>query len=135
MAAKIFSDTVNRIVLRVACTEGHEDSPVKQQSLNYSGAGPLTRTELSDLSLLCTQQNHQQGFASVEGEQLLALLSLLTRHIDNAVTVDFIVEALQVMKRGETPSRAAAVLDEVGLCDVCGLLVGRRALFSRVDFA
>ena len=115
--AASFSNAVNRIVLRVACTEGHEDSPVKQRSSRSSGEGPLTQQELSDLSLLCL--NTADSFASVELELLVALLQLLTQHIDHAVQVDVIGEALAVIQATESPSQAAAALEKVGSAWIC----------------
>ena len=105
------ADTVNRIVLRVACTEGHE-SPSKAAP----AGGPLTRQELAELSLLCSS-TEEEGFAAVEGDQLLALLELLDRHINHAVSVNLIPQALEVLQEEDSPSRAAASLDQV--CCVC----------------
>ena len=112
-----FSDTVNRIVLRVACTEGHEDSTSHNRAAD---AGPLTLPELAELSLLCAATlndtpNHQQsqdkfGFATVEADQLLALLEVLDRHINNAVAIDFIRDALEVLRTEDGRSEA---LDQV----------------------
>jgi hypothetical protein len=127
-----FSDTVNRLVLRVACTESHEDvSPVKRRApAAPAGGGPLTPQELSDLSLLCTYSNdirskgdqqNPYGFATVEGDQLLGLLDLLDRHISAAVGVDFIQEAVDLLK-AESPSKASASLDEV--CEDCDVFCG-----------
>jgi hypothetical protein len=97
LSSKRFSDTVNRIVLRVACTEGHENSTGHNSALD---AGPLTLPELSELSLLCASLNDTRGqenagFASVEADQLLGLLEILDRHINNAVAIDFFQEALE----------------------------------------
>lgn len=123
MSNALFTDTVNRVVLRVACTEGHEESsPARQTPLSH--AGPLTPRELSELSLLCTSANAARsnnntsedtpsGFATVEGDQLLALLELLDRHIDSAVSVNFIPEALELLQKEESPSKASASLDKV----------------------
>lgn len=138
MSSSAFSDTVNRILLRVACEEGHESTPEKKKHAATVG-GPLTPDELSELSVLCsnaaavsnedvataTMQQQQEegkfGFATVEAEQLLGLLELLDRHINSAVGVNFILEALQVLDKA--PSKASAALDTVCLsrsyCCLC----------------
>lgn len=110
-----FSDTVNRIVLRVVCTEGHEDSTSHNRA---SDSGPLTLPELTELSLLCSALNDTHsasednfGFASVEADQLLALLEVLDRHINIAVAIDFIRDALEILRSEDGRSEA---LDQVG---------------------
>lgn len=126
MSSSVFSDTVNRIVLRVACEEGHESTPEKKKHAATVG-GPLTPEELSELSVLCsnaaavsnddaatasTQQEQEKfGFATVEADQLLGLLELLDRHINSAVGVNFILEALEVLDKA--PKNASAALDTV----------------------
>ena len=108
------ADTVSRIVHRVACTEGHEQAATA--AAPPLSTGPLTLQELSDLSLLCTsspQKQQQQGFATVEGDQLLVLLELLDRHIDHAVGVNFYPQAIELLQQQESPSRASAALDKV----------------------
>ena len=118
-----FADAVNRIVLRVACTEGHE-SPSKQHATSAAdNTGPLTVPELAELSLLCSKKGSEEGgFDTVEGEQLLALLELLDRHINHAVSANLIPRALAVLQEEDSPSRASASLDQVGSSDVCAVL-------------
>lgn len=114
LSSSRFSDTVNRIVLRVACTEGHEDSTAHNRALD---SGPLTLQELSELSLLCAALNDTKngnqnpfGFATVEADQLLGLLELLDRHINNAVAIDFLRDALEILHGGDGRNEA---LDQV----------------------
>lgn len=114
LASSRFSETVNRIILRVACTEGHEDSGAHNHPAD---SGPLTLQELNELSLLCAELNDGQenkqipfGFATVEADQLLALLDVLDRHINNAVAIDFIREALEILEEGRNEA-----LDQVCL--------------------
>jgi hypothetical protein len=129
-----FTETVERIVRRVAMQEGREHmepSQQKQAATRQAGQGPLTVQELSELSLLCTvasampqaasPQHHQhdnnsvvtQGFATVDGDQLVALLELLDRHVNLAARVHLIQDAINVMHQQESPSKASASLDQV----------------------
>jgi hypothetical protein len=129
-----FTETVERIVRRVAMQEGREHmepSQQKQAATRQAGQGPLTVQELSELSLLCTvasampqaasPQHHQhdnnsvvtQGFATVDGDQLVALLELLDRHVNLAARVRLIQDAINVMHQQESPSKASASLDKV----------------------
>jgi hypothetical protein len=130
-----FTETVERIVRRVAMQEGREHmepSQQKQAASQKAGQGPLTVQELSELSLLCTvasampqvaaspQHHHQhdnsveaQGFATVDGDQLVALLELLDRHVNLAARVHLIEDAINVMHQQESPSKASASLDQV----------------------
>jgi hypothetical protein len=129
-----FTETVERIVRRVAMQEGREHmepSQQKQAATQQAGQGPLTVQELSELSLLCTvasampqvasPQHHQhdnnsvatQGFATVDGDQLVALLELLDRHVNLAARVRLIQDAINVMNQQESPSKASASLDQV----------------------
>jgi hypothetical protein len=130
-----FTETVERIVRRVAMQEGREHmepSQQKQAATRQAGQGPLTVQELSELSLLCTvasampqaasPQHHQhdnhnsvvtQGFATVDGDQLVALLELLDQHVNLAARVHLIQDAINVMHQQESPSKASASLDQV----------------------
>lgn len=130
MSSSIFSDTVNRIVLRVACEEGHESTPEKKKYATTVGGGPLTKEELSELSLLCSnaaasndgaaetieREQEASGFATVEAEQLLGLLELLDRHINTAVGVNFVLEALEVLDKAAT--KASVTLDAVRIAHI-----------------
>ena len=116
-----FVDTVGRIVLRVNMVEGHEGSPEKKNTPS-EGQGPLTSHELSELSLLCTLQTTLSrendsstplGFANVEGDQLANLIELLDKHVNLAVGVQIIRDALEVMKKEESPSKASICLKKV----------------------
>jgi hypothetical protein len=132
---KKFTETVERIVRRVAMQEGREHmepSQQKEAATRQAGQGPLSVQELSELSLLCTvasampqaaspQHHHQhdnnsvatQGFATVDGDQLVALLELLDRHVNLAARVHLIQNAINVMHQQESPSKASASLDQV----------------------
>jgi hypothetical protein len=132
---KKFTETVERIVRRVAMQEGREHmepSQQKEAATRQAGQGPLSVQELSELSLLCTvasamsqaaspQHHHQhdnnsvatQGFATVDGDQLVALLELLDRHVNLAARVHLIQDAINVMHQQESPSKASASLDQV----------------------
>jgi hypothetical protein len=126
-----FTETVERIVRRVAMQEGREHmepSQQKQAATRQAGQGPLSVQELSELSLLCTvasampqvaspqhnqHDNNAQGFATVDGDQLVALLELLDRHVNLAARVHLIQDAINVMHQQESPSKASASLDQV----------------------
>ena len=80
---------------------------------NGGGSGPLTKEELRILSLLCTEMAGKQarkpppgskkrGFASVEGDLLTALMELLEKHVNLAVGVDLIQEAVNVIQLRST---------------------------------
>jgi hypothetical protein len=86
----------------------------------------LAVQELSELSLLCTvasalpqpaSPQHDNscatGFATVDGDQLVALLELLDRHVNLAARVHLIQDAINVMNQQEAPSKASASLDQV----------------------
>jgi hypothetical protein len=87
---------------------------------------PLMANELSILSLLCTKaagykqttttnrtapnggniiQNHSQGpigFGAVDGDLLSTLTELLEKHVNQAVGVDLVKEAVSVIHKRET---------------------------------
>lgn len=140
-----FSDTINRIVLRIACVESREESSGKANGNNE--AGPLSAVELAELSMLCAQQSQRpsEGFCTVEGDQLLALLELLDRHINNAVGLNFVQAAVDCCSKEAPGSVVSSVLDSVSfliesvpvmiplslltltsdsLCDYCSLELG-----------
>jgi hypothetical protein len=94
--------------------------------------GPLTPQELQELSFLCTAASaeaaqqpamqHQNGekadsvvgFATVDGDQLSALVELLDRHVSLAVSKVHIVEkAAEIYQKTESPSQATAAIDAV----------------------
>jgi hypothetical protein len=136
-----FTNTVERITLRVNLKEGREhveDTSQRASVKQLAGDGPLTVLELQELSLLCTlntsassmssssssstapttassqQQQQQTGFASVDGDQLVALTELLDRHVHHAAQVHLLPQACHVLQQhSKSPSQAAAALDKV----------------------
>lgn len=118
-----FADAVSRMVLRVALL----------QESGKPGFKGLTTAELQELSFLCTAQecikssngmnNNRNddsespnfaGFASVEGDPLLALIELLDHHVNSAASVRLIEAALEVFQSaGGSPSQANAALEQV----------------------
>jgi hypothetical protein len=83
-----------------------------------SSAGPLTGQEFSILSLLCTKVASQKanasavarlpgssqdplGFGAVDGDLLTTLTELLEKHVNLAVGVDLVQEAVDVIHKRE----------------------------------
>jgi cohesin loading factor subunit SCC2 len=85
----LFSNTVNKILQRVALQEGREGGTAAHSTIHH---GPLTQMELSDLSLLCTRATHETGpsFESVEKEEIAALIEYLEKHVNLACGVHII---------------------------------------------
>jgi hypothetical protein len=126
VASEQFADSVSRMVLRVALL----------QERGKPGFKGLTAAELQELSFLCTAQEciksssssgfqnndcrhdaespNVVGFASVEGDPLLALIELLDHHVNSAVSVRLIEAAIEVYQSaGGSPSQANAALEQV----------------------
>ena len=127
VASEQFADSVSRMVLRVALL----------QESGKPGFKGLTAAELQELSFLCTAQEcikssnsssgfqnndcrhdaespNVVGFASVEGDPLLALIELLDHHVNSAVSVRLIEAAIEVYQSaGGSPSQANAALEQV----------------------
>lgn len=116
-------DTVERIVNAVENREAssRESALVNgtttlQQTLEVTHGGPLTSTELSQLSLLCaselssnknnigqsTQSYYDQSssqWATVDGDLLASLAPLLRAHVTSAMRVDLVGEGLDVIAK------------------------------------
>lgn len=94
-----------------ACRQGAPSTP------STSEVGPLIASELEILSLCCTRaaqslglvpaQNNSttgatpHGFGSVDGDLLTSLCELLEKHVNLAVTVDLVQEAIDVIHKRE----------------------------------
>jgi len=118
------AETVSRLVLRVTMQREHAGGSSRHQP---HGGGPLTAQELQELSFYCTAQDcavaaatnnaaesSSTGFASVEGDPLVALIELLDQHVNQAVTVHLIEAAIAVYQAaGGSPSQANAAMDQV----------------------
>ena len=101
-------DTLERIVLTA---ESRSDLPLsaamgasasrKTGDVSTYG-GPLSTHELAHLSLICAatlsplltgKEVKNQGFGSIDGDLLMALIPLLDHHVEAAASVDLIREA------------------------------------------
>lgn len=131
------ADAVARMIHRVDLSEGHEGSGEAATSSTNKGGddddddvhlnqGPLTPQELAELSFLCTattaaadskrgskSSTQAVGFAAVEGDQLVALMELLDRHVNLAVSVNLMESAAGIAALQESPSQAAMAVDQV----------------------
>lgn len=115
-----FGDIVNRIIHRVDLLEGREGGTAAKDANGASSSttSPLTVHELSELSLLCTvaasldQNDIDQGFAAVEGDQLMALIDLLDRHVNSATSCHLLTNAIQILGDHNT-SKASVALEQV----------------------
>jgi hypothetical protein len=112
-----YSDAVSRMLMRVALQEGHEGASTASSNALKPHLGPLTIQELSELTFLCNTaasgNNPYDGFATVEGDQLVALIELLDRHVNLAVAVNLVEQALQHIEPGAAPSVIASEMDKV----------------------
>lgn len=98
-----------------ACREGNDP-------IALSHGGPFTGHELSILSLLCIKASGQdpqgtvgrddsrgaRGFAAVDGDLLSTLNELLEKHVNLAVGIDLVQEAVSVIHKREVK------IDQVG---------------------
>jgi hypothetical protein len=113
-----FFDSVDRIVQRINLTQCHEGTPVKTIKHDASIYGPLTVSEMGELSLLCSLASTLQvsndstpcGFASVELDQLSALTELLDRHVNLAAGINLIQQAHDIVI---AEGSSASALDKV----------------------
>ena len=113
-----FADAVSRMVHRVNLQEGHEAGT---RPISSHQQGPLKPQELAELSFLCTaaaaasssaaassnnnsEQAANAGFASVEGDLLVAVIEMLDRHVNLAVGVHLIDDALKIYRSDAAPS-------------------------------
>lgn len=141
-SSHLFVRTVSRILHRVDCTEGHEEgtamttdaTTVAAAVASDDSGGPLSRSELNELSLLCCrsgstagasaaastataaaaavihgEEEHQGSFfAAVEGDQLVGLVELLHRHINRAVSIHFVEAAAAAVILGQQQSQTSS---------------------------
>lgn len=129
-------DTLERIVLTA---ESRSDLPLsaamgasasrKTGDVSTYG-GPLSTHELAHLSLICAatlsplltgKEVKNQGFGSIDGDLLMALIPLLDHHVEAAASVDLIREASKVAsiynssKRRESGGGKAMITDTVSM--------------------
>jgi hypothetical protein len=107
--------------MRVALQEGHEggNNTIPSNALKPH-LGPLTNQELAELTFLCNTETAasgnncpDDGFATVEGDQLVSLIELLDRHVNLAVAVNLVQQSLQHIEPGAAPSVIASEMDKV----------------------
>ncbi|GKY98749.1 hypothetical protein MPSEU_000831200 [Mayamaea pseudoterrestris] len=115
-----FLDTVDRIVQRVNLQEGREGGTPLIKKANTSSEGPLTSTEMGELSFLCSLASTlpestelvPTGFAAVELDQLSALTDLLDRHINLAAGINLFQQAHLVIVGEDSSGAVATALDK-----------------------
>lgn len=147
-----YTAVIEAMVLRAHMVEGREgyspDHHHHRLVRHQPGQGPLLPQELADLSLLCSansssssknknqattkksnrQEQQQQedaalkGFASVDGDQLAALIELLDKHVNLAARVSLIEDALNIIKKAGSPSIASDAIDQVRIIFVSSSL-------------
>lgn len=122
-----YSDTVSRMLNRVALQEGHEGANPAASNTAKPHLGPLTDQELAELTFLCNtvasgnnnnNNNDGDSFANVEGDQLVSLVELLDRHVNLAVAVNLVEQSLQHVQPGAAPSVIASEIDKVSQCRI-----------------
>lgn len=109
---RLLSAETNRRILASSLSACREGSP----AVASSNVGPLTASELDILSLCCTKITANSGgsndrstsatamphgFGAVDGDLLTTLTELLEKHVNLAVGVDLVQEAIDVIHKGE----------------------------------
>ena len=81
----------------------HKGQLKRQHSVDDTLGGPLTSTDISKLSMLCTEiaGNNSSGFVQVDQELLLQISAMLEAHVSSASSVDLIREVHRLLLKGD----------------------------------
>ena len=112
---RLLSAETNRRMLASSLSACRDGSPAAAAASSH--VGPLTASELDILSLCCTKAAHSlsmhsrnlatttaadaHGFGAVDGDLLTTLCELLEKHVNLAVNVDLVQEAIGIIHKRE----------------------------------
>lgn len=109
---RLLSAETNRRMLASSLSACRDGSPAAAAASSH--VGPLTASELDILSLCCTKAAHSlsihsrnlatgaaHGFGAVDGDLLTTLCELLEKHVNLAVNVDLVQEAIEIIHKRE----------------------------------
>ena len=108
-----FTDAIERILAAQDSREEEENLGTSSSSVSK---GPLTHSEISKLSMLCTLQSSRKksissdlGFADVEPDLVAELVTLLEKHVNLASNVKVIRAAHQAIQQTQVRGNRVSV--------------------------